>query len=537
MNDSRSTSDVFPLRADSGSAPSRYDPRSLAKRPDFRLEDAIVRPSIRTVEGPDGKATVEPRVMQVLVALVEAEGGVLTREDLIRHCWNGQIVGDDAINRAIAEVRRIARNTGGGFGVETIPRIGYRLEGTKTEIGAPESADTDPAAEGPFRAPGAPRRAVIAGGFALAAGGLAYWLARPTSVDPAEALINESRIAMLAGTKEGEAKALELLDRAVAVSPGSATAWGRLALYRARIDEHGVNYASIPLSKIEEAASRALELDPRNADAKAARALAVPYYGDWFNAERRFRSVLEAHPGHIETVDSLSFFLGAVGRMRDSARERQAIAETAPPSPDFQFRNAYGHWFLGQTVQADQIVTSGLEMWPRHMGLWLARLWLLAGTDRLDRAILHLDDAERRPPMLPPPTIAMMRNSLVAAQSGNSDQIARASQSVLAGASRNVATVVSGMMLLNLMRANDAAFALADAYYLERGPVMAATASRPGQPSGPDQRRRKTNMLFTPVAATMQQDSRFLPLMEQMGLADYWRRIGVKPDFLTSTRA
>jgi hypothetical protein len=30
----------------------------------------------------------------------------------------------------------------------------------------------------------------------------------------------------------------------------------------------------------------------------------------------------------------------------------------------------------------------------------------------------------------------------------------------------------------------------------------------------------------------MQKDSRFLPLMEQMGLTDYWKRRGVVPDFL-----
>ena len=55
---------------------------------------------------------------------------------------------------------------------------------------------------------------------------------------------------------------------------------------------------------------------------------------------------------------------------------------------------------------------------------------------------------------------------------------------------------------------------------------------RPGQPVVPDQRTRKTNMLFTPTAAAMQRDPRFMPLMEEMGLADYWRRRGIAPDFL-----
>jgi len=70
------------------------------------------------------------------------------------------------------------------------------------------------------------------------------------------------------------------------------------------------------------------------------------------------------------------------------------------------------------------------------------------------------------------------------------------------------------------------------AYYLEEGPIIAAVDWRPGQPRVPDQRRRKTNMLFTPAAAGMQGDARFMPMMQRMGLADYWSRSGHVPDFL-----
>ena len=64
--------------------------------------------------------------------------------------------------------------------------------------------------------------------------------------------------------------------------------------------------------------------------------------------------------------------------------------------------------------------------------------------------------------------------------------------------------------------------------------ALAAVQWRPGQPVVPDQRRRKTNMLFTPTAAPMQRDPRFMPLMQQMGLAEYWDRRGVVPDFLSA---
>lgn len=103
-------------------------PITLASEPDFRLGSLAVRPALREVEGPGGKAVIEPRVMAVLVALASARGSVLSRDSLIARCWAGRLVGDDAISRCIAAIRRLASDQGGGdFRVETIARVGYRL--------------------------------------------------------------------------------------------------------------------------------------------------------------------------------------------------------------------------------------------------------------------------------------------------------------------------------------------------------------------------------------------------------------------------
>jgi len=67
--------------------------------------------------------------MQVLVLLAERRGTVVSREDLINGCWEGRIVGEDAIQRCIARLRDLARRTN-AFGIETLPRVGYRLDVT-----------------------------------------------------------------------------------------------------------------------------------------------------------------------------------------------------------------------------------------------------------------------------------------------------------------------------------------------------------------------------------------------------------------------
>ena len=115
-------------------------PIDLGAEPDFSLGGLLVRPSLREVQSRDRRETVEPRVLQALVALVRAEGSVVSRDRLIEQCWGGRLVGDDAINSCIAKVRGLAALAGPpAFEIETIPRVGYRLHGRSDHIAAPET--------------------------------------------------------------------------------------------------------------------------------------------------------------------------------------------------------------------------------------------------------------------------------------------------------------------------------------------------------------------------------------------------------------
>jgi Tol biopolymer transport system component/DNA-binding winged helix-turn-helix (wHTH) protein len=101
---------------------------NLAREADFGLGALRVSPSTREVLRGAERETLEPRVMQVLVALFQANGRVVSRDELIARCWEGRIVGEDAINRAIGQLRRLSEvDREVSFVIETIPRVGYRL--------------------------------------------------------------------------------------------------------------------------------------------------------------------------------------------------------------------------------------------------------------------------------------------------------------------------------------------------------------------------------------------------------------------------
>jgi TolB-like protein/DNA-binding winged helix-turn-helix (wHTH) protein/Tfp pilus assembly protein PilF len=122
----------------------------LAREPDFDIGDLQVRPSLRRVVREGREEAVQPRVMQVLVALVRAKGSVVSREELIESCWDGVVVGDDSITHSIAKVRQLADRAGQpAFEIETIPRVGYRL--TQSAIPAPAVPPLDPMPAHPRR--------------------------------------------------------------------------------------------------------------------------------------------------------------------------------------------------------------------------------------------------------------------------------------------------------------------------------------------------------------------------------------------------
>ena len=103
----------------------------LASERPFRVGQASIDPVSRDAAFNGQAERLQPQNLKVLVALARQRGKVVTRDQLIDLCWDGRFVGEDVINRAISNLRHFAERVG-GFSIETVPRIGYRLRETSS---------------------------------------------------------------------------------------------------------------------------------------------------------------------------------------------------------------------------------------------------------------------------------------------------------------------------------------------------------------------------------------------------------------------
>ncbi|HWZ85539.1 MAG TPA: transcriptional regulator, partial [Thermoanaerobaculia bacterium] len=124
----------------------------------FRLE-----PPARRLTRDGESVALTARAFDTLVVLVENQGRVVTKEELIRSVWNDAFVEENNLNQAISAVRRALHDDGNGNRfIETVPRRGYTfvvpvLEELAPHLPMPATPQTR-LVPAPAPPPAAPRR-------------------------------------------------------------------------------------------------------------------------------------------------------------------------------------------------------------------------------------------------------------------------------------------------------------------------------------------------------------------------------------------
>jgi TolB-like protein/DNA-binding winged helix-turn-helix (wHTH) protein len=138
----------------------------------FRLGAWTARPDHCRLESDGHSIQLEPKTMGVLLCLAEHAPQVVTREQFIEQVWNGRIVTDEVLSRAISLLRSVLKDDAQDPKyIRTVPRVGYALVASVEPLASPETTM-------PIDAPSKRARWAMAAACLLVAGLAAAWFFR-----------------------------------------------------------------------------------------------------------------------------------------------------------------------------------------------------------------------------------------------------------------------------------------------------------------------------------------------------------------------
>ena len=284
----------------------------------FYIGDALIDPTTRQIGRGHDRRRLPPKAMQVLLALVAAEGRVLTRAELLDVAWPGVVVGEEVLTHAIAEVRRcLGDDSRAPRLIETVHKSGYRL------MSPPRAAD---------------RLRDAMAGFALRAEGpLPGDEGRPRALEAdadfdleAHALYLTASGLFERGGRQNLHAAAGLFSDLVETRPRYAPGRAGLARTLTFIDLY-FGPAGDCLAKALAHCETALRIDSGSAEAYAAQGLALAGTGDLRRARRSFETAIRLRPDAADT----HLLLGHAGfAWGDFALSAAMLEQAARLQPD-----------------------------------------------------------------------------------------------------------------------------------------------------------------------------------------------------------
>ena len=135
-------------------------------------------------------------------------------------------------------------------------------------------------------------------------------------------------------TEEDFYKALGYFEQAIQIDPNHAPAYAGMADCYIMLGEHGSVPALSIMRKARASASRALEIDPRLAEAHVSLGtVAALYEWNWHEAERHFRRALELNPSYATAHHWYGYdYLAPQGRLDEAIAELERAHHLDPLS-------------------------------------------------------------------------------------------------------------------------------------------------------------------------------------------------------------
>ena len=504
----------------------------LAHEPDFTVGALAVHPSTRELSRDGERAVIEPRVMQVLVALHRADGAVVSKDDLAQSCWEGRVVGEDAINRVLSRLRKVSDGIAkDAFRVETVTRVGYRM--IADDEGDPSTVARVAAEKANWHS--VDRRTIVAGGtvaLAAVAGGLLLRNCLSAGSTELTALLNKAEEALKNATTEQTAVAVGLLQEATRRYPRNAEVWGKLAIAYRRQGVTNLLASGVSiLDRSEAAARRAIEIDPKNVDGAVVLAVGKGlWYSEYFVYDRRTQQALANFPDHEISRGARSTFLFETGRIHDSLTTGSPLISGVHLSPRAT-SHARKLWSAARLDEADSLLNTLIKRWPQNRSIWHTRLTFLTFSGRFVDCAAMLTNAERWPEGVEEIDVSPIRARVAALESNEPDKIAEVLRYFDIVAPINFELARDAATFASATGQLDAAFRYLDLMFV--GGELAQNIKKifPARYFQPHS-GKLTYFLFEPPMKTARADPRFDTITAHLGLAHYWRKENVNPDYM-----
>ena len=169
-------------------------------------------------------------------------------------------------------------------------------------------------------------------------------------------------------SSEGLRKGIEHFQQAIAQDPGYALAYAGIAEAYDFLGFYAFKAPIESFPKAKAAATRALELDPALAEARAARGVARLYYDwDWAEAERDFRQSIAESPSYANVRQYYSVALATQGRFDEALAQVSKGEELDPLSMPIKTSAGWNRLMARRVDDAIAKMESAVEMDPNFV--------------------------------------------------------------------------------------------------------------------------------------------------------------------------
>jgi len=278
---------------------------------------------------------VSPKAYDVLVALVQQRGRLVTKDELLKRIWPESFVEEGGLTVHMSALRKaLGEDAHRPIYIETVARSGYRF------IAAVRFDSED---ERPFASSA---------------------VARPVELYE---LVGRGRSHLLSDSFLELPAAVDAFRAAIEIDSTYAPAHAGLARARCVLAaSHGVPHQEA-FAEAKASALRALAMVSASADAQVALGTVLFLSEwDWTAAERSLQRALEINPDHTEALLQYGSLQEALGRLDDGLRSKQQALAHDPRSPGVLVQIAISYWHQRRYDDALVWAQRAIDVNPKH---------------------------------------------------------------------------------------------------------------------------------------------------------------------------